>query len=285
MGTYEQRHDKRRISFFVLISFFALFLILSVFSINNVYGFDSESITSTNNDTNNINTSLANDSNQNNLSSDDNLDFHEESVQNISSNETNDSGSSNVTADLNNSTAVSDYSTISVSASQKSNSQLVFTNSQSSNQSDVSLKDSYLEGNYKNNNIHYLADNGNNSEKTEGKSIKLDNLNCNNFYSIFQYCNPNSNDYNDHCNDINNHINYNVVFLTSSLDFKGTGLENSNNFIKEVSNLNCNKIDDDEDTSIIHDFQSNSNPILNILFFIKIFMEHHDNGKEHLNSF
>lgn len=84
MKAYKQIIDRKGISFFVLTSFFILFLILSFFSLNNVYGLDSETIVSSDIDTDNVGALLVNDLNQNNLSMEDNSDFYNESIQNTS---------------------------------------------------------------------------------------------------------------------------------------------------------------------------------------------------------
>jgi len=114
-----------------------------------------------------------------------------------------------------------------------------------------------------------------------GKSTlaKIDSIE---FYSIFNNNNPNSErDF----NDINGYITHKTVIIISDSNFRAHGFDNFNNFIKIVAFIKYNEFDKDEDILIIQDFQSSFNPTLTILFFIKTFMENHNNGKEHLNSF
>jgi len=350
MKIYKQIPDERRMSFFILGSFFVLFLILSFSSINSVYGYDSEVISN-----NNIDTSLSNDFNQNNLLLDDNLDSYDQSIHSYNESIRNnlnepsisrissvmfisdaltfnyvnsmfnyaDSGSNSIGLTFNYVSSMFNYadsgsnsigliissvdlgsnsiglifssvdsSPISVNRdtsisldSQYSILQSVSNNSYLKYQMDYSTNDTHLNANHKNTAVYYRINNDDCLEKTEEQFTKLDNIDFNNIYYIFQYYNYDFNNDN-YFNDINNHINYNVVFLTSSSDFKGTSFKNIDNFIKEVSNLNLNKNNANEDTSIDYDFQSSCyKPTVTILFFIKIFMDHHDNGKEHLNSF
>jgi len=288
--------------------FFVLFLILSFSSINNVYGYDSEVILD-----NNIDTSLTNDLNQSNLFLDDNLASYDKFSQNTLNNPIISRTSSAIfisdismfnfasstfnyvelrydsidltfnsidssTISVNKDTSISGDSQHPISQPVSDNSYLV------EHQMDYFDDDSNLNDNYKSIDVYYTIDNDDNLEETEEQFTKFDKIDFNNIYSIFQYYNSDFNNDN-YFTDINNHINYNVVFLTSNSDFKGTSLKNINNFIKEVSNLNLNKNDFKEDTSIVFVFQSDFKPTFTILFFIKIFMEHHDNGKEHLNSF
>jgi len=306
MRIYKQIQNKRRVSFFILGSFFVLFLVLSFFSINNVYGYDNEVILD-----NNVDTSLSNDLNRNNLFLDDNLDFSDEPIQNtlneplisrISSaifisdismfnffsltfdhvelrSNSIDSTVNYIDSSLtsvNKDTSISWDSQYSITQSLSNNSYLRY-------QKDYFTNDNHFKGNYKSTDVYYIIGNDNSLEKTEKQFTKLDNIDLNNIYSVFQYYDSDFNNDN-YFTDINNYINYNIVFLTSSSDLKS--LKNTNNFIKEVSNINLNKDDCKEDTSIVFAFQSSgSKPTFTILFFIKVFMEHHDNGKEHLNSF
>lgn len=316
MQNYKQIPDKRNLLTFMLGSFFVFFVLLSFFSINNVYGFDSEIIEDNDNDTididtiNNVNNSWDNDSNQINLFENDNSDYYDESIQNTSLNETENSEDSNVTIDIiKNSTITSNSNSITSSSNNiiSSNNQYsnlfspsIYINSRLNKQSDYSTNNIYLNDkyhidvyfnkDYKSDNLHYIINNGNNLEEKEEKSTNLNNsdyMDCNEFYSIFQYYNSNFNNfnnYNGYCSDINDFINHNIVVSIPS-NSHGISFEYFNNFIKEINNLNFNKIDDGEDISIIQSFQSSPKPILTILFFIKIFIEHHNNGKEHLSSF
>lgn len=308
MQNYKQRPNKRRILPYVFVGFFLLFVILSFFSINNVYGFDNEIIKSNNVDDisiyniNNTNNYLDNDSNQIVLFGDD-LNYSNDSIKNTSLNITENSENSNITIELEeNSTIKSNVNInndnninnlISANNQYSSLTSSSIANSLLNNQSPSSSNDNYFNDNYKNINVHYLMDNRDTLDKIEEKSTNIDNtdnIEYDNFYSISQYYNlnfnnfNNSDNYNAYLNDLKEHINNNIVVLISS-DFKGLNLEHFNNFIKEIANLNLNKINNEEDNSIIRDFQSSSKPTLTILFFIKIFMEHHDNGKEHLSSF
>lgn len=308
MQNYKQRPNKRRILPYVFGGFFLLFVILSFFSINNVYGFDNEIIKSNNVDDisiyniNNTNNYLDNDSNQIVLFGDD-LNYSNDSIKNTSLNITENSENSNITIELEeNSTIKSNVNInndnninnlISANNQYSSLTSSSIANSLLNNQSPSSSNDNYFNDNYKNINVHYLMDNRDTLDKIEEKSTNIDNtdnIEYDNFYSISQYYNlnfnnfNNSDNYNAYLNDLKEHINNNIVVLISS-DFKGLNLEHFNNFIKEIANLNLNKINNEEDNSIIRDFQSSSKPTLTILFFIKIFMEHHDNGKEHLSSF
>jgi len=271
MKTYKQKLDKRRKSF-ILAGLVVLFLILSFFSIANVYGVDNKIVTNSD------------------IATTDNLDFNSGSIQNIS-NETNDSEGSNGTIDMNNSV------TISINSDSNSHNAgnpsfirpLTPNDSLSNSQSLHEDNEKYFNDNYKNNNAYYLRDNGDNLDKVSKKSTNLDTFDSNSFCSIFQDYNSNynSNNYEGYYNDINNHINNYIVLLisNSNSNLNGYGNGNFKNIIKEVANLDFNEVDNGEDTSTIGDFQSSPKPIFTILLFIKIFMEHHDNGKEHLNSF
>ena len=255
---------------FILAGLFVLFSILSFFSIANAYGFDTEITTSSDIDTN------------------DNLNLYSESIQNTSK-ETNNSESSNAIIDINNSTPTSN------SVSDSSSSDGVYpvpdsssapNDSLSDMQSSYSDNDKYFNDNYKSNDAYYLIDNEDNLDKISKRSTNLYNIDFNSFYPI-QYYNPNFNNYEEYYNDINDYIANHIVLIISNSNSNSIlngNHENFNNLIKEVANLNFNKVDD-EDTSSIGNFQSSPKPTLTILLFIKIFMEHHDNGKEHLNSF
>lgn len=129
----------------------------------------------------------------------------------------------------------------------------------------------------------YTIDRNDRLEKIRENSIKEDNIDFNSLFSIFKY----SDKYNkyDHDNVNDYLINHPVVILISNSDFKGTDLEKYNNFVNELSTINFNKIGANEQTSAILPFESRPKPILTVLFYITIFMEHHDNGKEPSNSF
>lgn len=285
MGNYIKGLDKGRISFFVLMGLLVLFLILSFLSINNVYGFDSENITTNDIDFNHVDNYLVNNLNQdNNLVLDDNLDYNESihDTRNITENSESSNDKVNVPTNIS-----EGKWTITVGETSVKDSTLNYDLSlEYTDLNEIFYSDTYLNDNYKSNNV-YLTEKDN-LKKIGEKSTKLDNINklngtdFNNFYPIFQY--PNSNNYIYYFNDINNYINKHIVVIISNSNFKGNGFENFNNFIKEIANVNFNKIDD-EDTSFIQDFQSSPKPTLTILFFIKVFMKHHDHGKEHLNSF
>ena len=261
MKIYKQRFDKKKISFFIGI-FFALFLILSFFSINNVFGSDSEITTSIDNDTN-FDIFSSNDSNQNNDSENTTIILNESIYTNTTIN-------SQGTVDKNNVIREENF----VNPKLEENASYLDEESDFTSDKNINI-------NYKTKDIYYQID-GDNFEKIELKSTNFDNFDESIFYSSLQYYIPNDSD--DYYVDINNHINKNIAFLISSY-YKEFDFEHFNNFIKDVSNYNFNKVTNNNDSSIIQDFQSCPEPIFNILLFIKIFMEYHDNGKEHLNSF
>ena len=122
----------------------------------------------------------------------------------------------------------------------------------------------------------------NNLEKIDGKTTSSQSIDENGIDLII--------DLNDYIpiqnyNDINDYINQNIVVFISS-NSQGNGYENLYNFIKKVANINFNKFDNEnEDILILEDHQSSSYQTQTILFFIKIFMDYHNHGKEHLNSF
>ena len=281
---------------FILAGLFTLFLIVSFISISDAYGVDNEITTSSgitissDIDTDDIDDSLSKDLNQNDLVLDDTFDSYSGIIQNTS-NETNKLESSNGTTDTTNS--LYSFGAIENVVSQKDscsvpNASSVSTASSSDKQYGyVDSEDyNYLNDNCKCNNNNYLTDNRDNLDKLSEKSFNLDNIDFNSFYSIQYY---NFINYEEYYNNLNDYINNNIVIITlnsnSNLNFSGNGFDNSNNLIKEVSNLNFAKVDDADDTSTIGDLQSSFKLNLTILLFIKIFMEHHDNGKEHLNSF
>ena len=257
-----------------------LFLVLSFFSIANVYGVDNEIVTSSDTVT------------ADNL--DYNSEFVSEPIQNIS-NETNSSGSFNVTTDTKNSGGTvnngADSNSYNVGTVGNPSVARPLTPNDSLSNSEPSHEDNenHFNDNYKNSDVYYLRDNGDNLYKISEKSTNLDTIDYSSFYSIFQDYNSNynSDNYEGYYNDINDHKNNYIVLLIShsNSNLNGQGNGNSNNLIKKVTNLNFNRVDNDEDASTIWDFQSCPKPIFTILLFIKIFMEHHDNGKEHLNSF
>ena len=274
MKNHKQKLDKRRRSF-ILAGLFVLFLILSFFSINNVYGVDNGIDTNSDIGTNN------------------NLGFNSEStsksIQDIS-NETNSSESSNATNDNNYSVIVINTGSNSHSSTKNNltlGSTLAPNGSLSNSKSPHEGNENHFNDNYKSNNVYYLKDNGDNLDKASKKSTNLDTIDSSSFYSIFQDHDSihDFDNYEGYYNDINDYINNYIALSISKSNSNLNGNGNSNNLINEVANLNFNKIDNDEDTSTTWDFQSSPKPIFTILFFIKIFMEHHDNEKEHLNSF
>ena len=285
MKSYKQS-DKKKISFFILTGFFTLFLLLSFFSISNVYGVDSEVITSDIN-ADHIDISLANNLNQNNLVLNDNLDFYNESVEDIILNESGNSENINNTLNITvptitfptlNSTPITspnDDRSIAYDNYPTMDSESMLSDTPLNNKSN---QDNHITNNSKNTDISYLRDT---TEKIEGKAVYLDNIGFNEVYFIFNFY---GSDFEWYFNDIYDYINQEII-LPVSLSSKGNGFENFNNFIKKVANIEFNNIDNDEDISFIQSFQSSSNTTLTILFFIKIFMDYHNNGKEHLNSF
>ncbi len=148
--------------------------------------------------------------------------------------------------------------------------------------------DSLLKGNNDAGNINDMVNIARAAtEKIDEKSVKMNNIDIdfNNFYSATQYYEDdttNSEDTNDNNNYLNN---YNLVTLLSTSDFQGKGIHNFYNFIKEVSNFSLNNVNTKEDTSLLDLFDTGPTPTMTILFFITLFMEHHDNGKESQNSF
>ncbi|KZX12083.1 hypothetical protein [Methanobrevibacter curvatus] len=310
----KERYSKERLIFFALISFFALFLILSFSSINTVYGLDSDNILPIGTDI-----SLTNDSNTETLFFTDNLYFYNESIQNTNLNGTENLKNCNSTINLNISINISTDNHVTINkgissyynGSHKSDHILITSSASSNSQIDYVTNYEQFDSNFNtnlNNNFYFQIDNAfkgnylekennigkensikneNNTEKKNNigkKSINIENINYNSFYSILQYYSSNFNNYYDYYNYINLYVKHTTISLTSS-DFKGTPLLKFNNFIKEISNLNFTKIDEDKQNIIIHDSSTSFKPTLTILFFIKIFMEHHDNGKEHLISF
>ena len=277
MNTKKQRNDKKGVLFFTLLSFFLLFLMFS-FSIDNVYGFSNDIIT------NSDNISFSNDLNQSNISLKNNLNFSNDSIQN--SNETNNSESSNDTSDVINLADSSSINQLNHNKAKSSASNATLAG-YLNHESDY-YADNHLNNNYKNKNNYDLlnkSENIDNIDKTDELkgSNNLSNIDFNNSYFIFQNYDPNFNYY-DYFNAIINNVSYNDVFLISSSHFNGNGFNSFNNIIKELSNINFIKIDNN-DNSVIFDFQSDERPTLTILFFIKFFMKNHDNCKEHLNSF
>lgn len=277
MNTKKQRNDKKGVLLFTLLSFFLLFLMFS-FSIDNVYGFSNDIIT------NSDNISFSNDLNQSNISLKNNLNFSNDSIQN--SNETNNSESSNDTSDVINLADSSSINQLNHNKAKSSASNATLAG-YLNHESDY-YADNNLNNNYENKNNYYLlnkSENIDNIDKTDELkgSTNLSNIDFNNSYFIFQNYDPNFNYY-DYFNAIINNVSYNNVFLISSSHFNGNGFNSFNNIIKELSNINFIKIDNN-DNSVIFDFQSDERPTLTILFFIKFFMKNHDNCKEHLNSF
>ena len=249
MEIHKQNPEKWKNLFFILAGFFTLFLILSFFSISTVYAIESEMITI---DNESITIFLANDSNQKNLSLDEDLDFHNGSWV-TTSNEAENSKSDGI--------LVMDESIILCA--------------------DESSADyEYEDDNCKNSYDSYSDRDS--LEKIGGKSTQSERVDFNNVYFISLYLDPGFNGY---YNDILDYFNHNIVLSISSSNFKGNGFGSFNNFIKKVANIYFNKVDNHEDTLIIQDFQSSFHRTLTILFFIKIFMDFHNNGKEHLNSF
>jgi hypothetical protein len=133
--------------------------------------------------------------------------------------------------------------------------------------------------NNQNSDVSY-SEKGNNLEKTDGKATTIDKTDSTGFYFNIDFYNSNSK---GNFNDIKDYVNQDIVLLISS-NSQGNSLEN-NNFIKKVANINFNKIDNDEDFLPIPKLQSISFSTLTILFFMKIFMDFHNHGKERLNSF
>lgn len=178
MENYRKRRYKGRISFFVLMGLFVLFLILSFFSINNVYGFDSENITTsdiaiynnTNDIINNVDNSLGNHLNQNNTILDNKLDYYNGSIynkSNITENFESSNDTLNVPKTIPNGDGVKIYDesqiTHSTSVCSDSDAQCVYSDN------------SYLNDNYKNNKA-YLTDNEDNLVKLGEKSSKFSDI-------------------------------------------------------------------------------------------------------------
>ena len=299
MKIYKQRHDKRKLSFFVFMGLLALFLILS-FSLNNVYALESDVISSSI-DSDVISSSIDSDVISSSIDSDvisTNFDNEITIIDNDNeiisiNNDYNDIISS---SDLNQSNLVLDdildfQNGSLIEINKNSNSKdsdfiIPFKDTMSSpstgivgNDNDVSYENSKIADD-SNSQSDYL-------EKNEGKTTHLDNIDSdsidsNSVYLISSFFNP---DFNDYFIDICVYVNNDIVLIISTLDFKGHGFESFNNFIKKVANFNFNKVENHEDIPLFQDFQSRSNVTLTILFFIKIFMDFHNNGKEHLNSF
>jgi hypothetical protein len=318
----KERSSKERLMFFALISFFALVLIFSFSSMDVVYGLDSENILPINIDTsltNDLNTDTLfftdnlysyNESIQNTtLKGTESLKKSNSTINlNISINISIGSNISinNGISSYYNGSHKSDH--ILTTSSASSSSQIGYTTSWQFNSNFNTNFNSNFNSNFNNNDFYFQKDNalkGNCLEKENNigkennienennigkkdnigkKYINIENITYDSFYSIFQYYSSNFNNYYDYYNYISIYIKHTTISLTSS-DFKGTPLIKFNNFIKEISNLNFTKIDEDKQDLIIHDSSTSFKPSLNILFFIKIFMTHHDNGKEHLISF
>ncbi|MCL2157232.1 MAG: hypothetical protein FWH54_04335 [Methanobrevibacter sp.] len=250
---------------------------LSFFSINNVYATENELITSDiamgtgiaiGNDSDigidtvdisvlpesNLDNPVleGDDLNQDNIALDENIDFQNESMENIS-NKTEDSINNSVSLPSDKSVAM-DYS------------------------SPMDMDSDHDKNITDNTNVP----NRDNLEKIETKSTKLESIDSDDFYSIINYYDPNSEGIS---NDLGDYLNQDIILSVSSFNFKGNGFDSFKIFNKKVAIINFKNIDNDEDISIIQDFQSSSNVTLTILFFIKIFMDFHNNGKEHLNSF
>lgn len=315
METNKQICGNKRISFFFLAGLLILFVILSFSSINNVYGSDSEIIFGKNDENyldndldeldNNTNNDIHNVYN-NNLVLENDSEYRNDSIE---SNDSNDNESSNGTNNINigspnsaggvtvstssnghsvsklaslDNTHFSKATSISFSANHSSISNLLSPNFYHSN-----YNNELLYGDYGGGNAFYPLNKKDSLEKIGENSIKAGNRDFNSFFSAFSY-NSNYNEYTDSniYND-NYFINPPLVILisNSNLDFKGTSIEKYNNFLNEISNLEFNKIAINEDISVIKSLESRPNPIFSALFFITIFMEHHDNGKEPLNSF
>jgi len=277
MRIYKPKQDKMKISFFIFAGFLALFIMLSFFSINNVYATENELITSDiamgtgiaiGNDSDigidtvdisvlpesNLDNPVleGDDLNQDNIALDENIDFQNESMENIS-NKTEDSINNSVSLPSDKSVAM-DYS------------------------SPMDMDSDHDKNITDNTNVP----NRDNLEKIETKSTKLESIDSDDFYSIINYYDPNSEGIS---NDLGDYLNQDIILSVSSFNFKGNGFDSFKIFNKKVAIINFKNIDNDEDISIIQDFQSSSNVTLTILFFIKIFMDFHNNGKEHLNSF
>jgi len=146
---------------------------------------------------------------------------------------------------------------------------------------DVPVNDSTYEDHIdnisKNNKLSYITDSGDNL--IVENSIYLNSFDSGNYF-IFDFHDPSSEDYYNHIKDSINH----EILLSVSLNFKRSGFENFNNIIRKIDFINFNKIDNDENISIIQDPQSGFNPTVTILFFMKIFLNYHNNGK-HLSPF
>lgn len=265
------------------------------------------------NNSNTINNSINNDSNNSNTA-DNNIDnynivlendsnYQNDSVQNTDSNETGDFesngtininvGSTNVSTSIKSSTSSNgclvtslgsvdnNYISKAISSSSLPDSSIFSLSSDYSNY--FNYNDNFFDPVYEDNYAFYTIDRNDRLEKIRENSIKGDNIDFNSLFSIFQYTDKYNKYDHDNVNDYL--INNPVVILISNSDFKGTDLEKYNNFVNEISTINFNKIGANEQTSAILPFESRPKPILTVLFYITIFMEHHDNVKESSNSF
>lgn len=147
-----------------------------------------------------------------------------------------------------------------------------------SNNQDSILNIDHRYNNYNSGHVTYNRTHNQISERSyENYSIKFDNIDYNNIFDLLPYENiPESSDTANYDNE------YNVVLISSSY-FTGKGVESFNKFIKAVSNFNFNKMIISNEFSSIPFFESVDAPILTISFFVAIFIEHHNNGKEHFN--
>ena len=303
MKIYKQKPDKRKTSFFIFTGIIALILVLSFSSITNVHANDGEVVLI------DEEVPLAIDENQGNSDSEVNSDIGEESEEN-DSNESEDSESSNDTNNSKESLDDSDDENNDNSANNQENNftdwEQELNNLQFANVTDRKVSkpkknkvSNITKGNSEQKDVKSIdlkiiklmvlnslsKHNDSNSEKhykdIDVKPIDLDIINYNDFYSFINQYDPNSQEF---FNDINEQINKDILLPISSLNFKGNG-ENFIQIIKKVANINFNKNDVDEEISIIQDNQSISFQTLTIPFYIKIFMDYHNHGKEHLNSF
>jgi hypothetical protein len=269
MRIYKQRPDKRKISFFIFTGL-VLLLMLSFFSMDNVY---AQEVETSDIDSDYRPTSLASNSISNNQTSNNNYspDINPGNQWPRPSPGTSPGSNQNGNIGNPNGNVGSPINIITPDTTVDFNPPVV-----APVHNDPSTKDE------KNSDV-VNQNNGDAEEKSDGKSTGDNIIDSNGgFGSIISYYDPNSEANNS---DINEYLNQEFILIISSLNFKGNGLENFNNFIKKVAKINFNKFDNDEDISIILYYQSSSSTNLTILFFIKIFMDFHNNGKEHLNSF
>jgi len=315
MRIYKQRPEKRKRLFFILAGFFVLFFVLSFSSVSNVHAIDDETIESYDEDT-----SLASDLNQDDLILDENLDIDDElDDEDMDLDESEDSESSDDTNNLNDPSVdpidnthhdnlndivenLNDFTEIenSYSVLKAYNPETVYEqvriveksikNKVSNPKNKINLEKKDVKSPileivfsmiFHSVEKQYYSNSKDDYHDKDVKSIYLDMINYNDFYSLINHFYPNPEDF---FNDINDYINNNIILQTSNLNFKGHSFENFNETVKKVANFNCNR-DNDEDLSIVQDDYISPYQTLTILFFIKTFMDFHNHGKEHFNSF